>query len=95
MNLEKRDLDDQLAPKGLGFAQPRAPPSLLHTSGSQLFVPKERLIVAQQFTAGEMGNQHGLRPVGTPECGILSILRHGFYRPFGTNKRISRFLTQR
>ena len=67
-------------------------PSLLHTSGSQFFVPKGHLTIAHQFTAGELGNQHGLRPVGMLECGIS---RHGFNRPSGTNGRISRFLTQR
>ena len=29
------------------------------------FVPEGRLIVAQQFTAGEMGRQGNLSPVGT------------------------------
>jgi hypothetical protein len=45
-------------------------------------VPKGRLIVAQQFTAGEIGDQEMLRPVGTVEGAILRIV---FNRPYGTD----------
>ena len=60
------------------FFSPGVYASLLHTSrrrgvrpgvgGSEL-VPEGRLIVAQQFTAGEVGNQESLRPGGTHERG--------------------------
>src|SRR3990172_6545672 len=58
--------------------------SFFHTNGWRFFVPEGRLIIAQQFTAGEMGNHGDSRPGGTPEGGIP---RHGFNRPSGTKKR--------
>ena len=73
--------------EGPMFTQPNATPSLLHTSRSSSD-PEGRLTIAQQFTAGEMVGQDGLRPVGTLERGIS---RHDFNRPSGTSERILPF----
>jgi hypothetical protein len=49
-------------------------------------------MVAQPFTAGEISNEDGLRPVGTREC---RIPRRDVSRPSGTEEHSSPFLTQR
>ena len=79
--------------QGIALVNSKSPAArLMGATAGGAFVPEGRLIVAQQFTAGEVGNQESLRPGGTPERGDLW---HGFNRPSGAKARFSRSLTQR
>ena len=58
---------------------------MLHTSRYGFSVPEGRLIIAQQFTAGKIGERKFSSPGGTIE-GVLPV---HFNRPYGTSDDIS------